>query len=189
MPRVHFVKSARKDNPVAKKGESYYWWKPMVGGRGGAKRFSKEQPSRSQTTQSEFLGGLYAIEDDMLAKADSPEALREAAENLRELGQEQQDKFDNMPEGLQQGDSGQMLEERANGCEEWASHIDQVADELENSLSDIEERWNAWQAYHEADDENAEEPDGDEPEGDTLEEARQALIDEAREEAESGNPL
>jgi hypothetical protein len=24
---VHYVKSARKDNPVAKKGESYYWFK------------------------------------------------------------------------------------------------------------------------------------------------------------------
>lgn len=29
MARLHFVKSARKDNPSAevKKGESYYWWK------------------------------------------------------------------------------------------------------------------------------------------------------------------
>ena len=37
MPRVHHVKSARKDNPVAKKGESYYWWKFRYGG----KRYSK----------------------------------------------------------------------------------------------------------------------------------------------------
>jgi len=26
MARAHFVKKARKDNPVALKGESYWWW-------------------------------------------------------------------------------------------------------------------------------------------------------------------
>lgn len=52
MAKVHFVKSAQKDNPVAKKGESYYWWKPMVGGRGGAKRYSKDRPSTPSSEQS-----------------------------------------------------------------------------------------------------------------------------------------
>lgn len=193
MAKVHFVKSARKDNPVAKKGESYYWWKPMVGGRGGAKRFSKEYPSRSQTTQSEFLSSLYGIEDGSMKDAQTPEDFKAVAEELRELGQEQQDKYDNMPEGLQQGDTGQVLEERAQNCESWADEIDQRADELETALEGFDERWQAWADYREAQDayddldedeqeaaDEPEEPDSEEPEGDSSEDAKQAIIDEHR---------
>ena len=39
-PRVHYVKSARKDNPVAKKGEPYYWWQSYC----SPKQFSKTPP-------------------------------------------------------------------------------------------------------------------------------------------------
>lgn len=193
MAKVTFVKSARKDNPVAKKGESYYWWKPMVGGRGGAKRYSKERPSRSQLTQSEFLSTLYGIEDGDMASAQTPEDFKAVAEALRELGEEQQGKYDNMPEGLQQGDTGQMLEERAQGCESWADEIDQRADELETALEGFDERWQAWADYREAQDayddldedeqeaaDEPEEPDSDEPEGDNSEDAKQAIIDEHR---------
>jgi hypothetical protein len=179
MARVTFVKSARKDNPVAKKGESYYWWKPMVGGRGGAKRYSKERPSRSQLTQSEFLSTLYDIEDGSMSEAHTPEDFREVAEALRELGQEQQEKYDNMPDGLQQGDTGQMLEERASGCDSWADEIDTAADELESALEEVDANWQAWEDYDE-EDEDAEEPDCEKPEGNTVEEARQAVIDEKR---------
>lgn len=196
MPRVHFVKAARKDNPVAKKGESYYWWKPMVGGRGGAKRYSKERPSRSQTTQSEFLSTLYGIEDGSMASAQTPEDFNAVAEELRDLGQEQQDKYDNMPEGLQQGDTGQMLEERAQNCESWADEIEQAATELESKLEGFEDRWDEWEAFRAAQisyddgetEEEPEEPDSDEPEGDSMEETKQAIIDEAREVFES-NPF
>jgi len=50
MARANFVKKARKDNSVVKKGESYYWWKFAY----GSKQYSKEAPSRSQLTQSGF---------------------------------------------------------------------------------------------------------------------------------------
>lgn len=193
MAKVHFVKSARKDNPVAKKGESYFWWKPMVGGRGGAKRYSKDRPSRSQLTQSEFLSALYGIEDGDMASAQTPEDFNAIAEALRELGQEQQEKYDNMPEGLQQGDTGQMLEERASNCESWADEIEEAATELESKLEGFEDRWQEWAEYHEARDayddldedeqeaaDEPEEPDSEEPEGDSMEEAKQAIVDEAR---------
>lgn len=117
MAKVHFVKSARKDNPVAKKGESYFWWKPMIGGRGGAKRYSKERPKPSQLTTSEFLSRFYDIEEQ-IAEAKDPDTLEQIAQDLSELGDETREKYDNMPEGLQQGDTGTMLDERATGCDE-----------------------------------------------------------------------
>ena len=79
-----------------------------------------------------------------MANAQSPEDFRGVAEALRELGSEQQEKYDNMPEGLQQGDTGQMLEERASNCESWADEIEQRADELESALEAVDAAWQAW---------------------------------------------
>lgn len=108
MPRVHHVKKALKDNPVAKKGESYYWWKPMVNGRGGAKRYSKTPPKPSQLTSSEFLGTVYDIQDEIATAAASTMAelidLRDGwVGEINDLKSETEDKLNNMPDGLQQG--------------------------------------------------------------------------------------
>lgn len=128
MPRVTFVKKARKDNPACKKGESYYWWALMSGDRYGPKRYSKTMPKPSQLTNSEFLGTMGDIEEEIgsLAADDGLEdSVADIAGRIRELGEEQKGKFDNMPDSLQQGEIGQLLEERANKCSE-------IADELEN---------------------------------------------------------
>lgn len=166
MARVHFVKKALKDNPVCKAGESYFWWKPMVGGRGGAKRYSKERPTRAQLTQSEFLGQAYDLADAGIPGACNAEDLREIASQIRDLGQEQQDKLDNMPDSLQQGDTGQMIQERIDGCDEWATEVDSQADDLPDEPEDNDD------------------PDEDDPERtarevwlEKLEEAKQAAAD------------
>lgn len=178
MARAHFVKSARKDNPVAKKGESYWWWKPMIGGRGGPKRYSKERPKPSQMTQSAFLSVIYGA-GEQLAEADDPETFRTIAQEVRDAGEEAQGSYDNMPEGLQQGDTGQMLEQRSQSAERWADHIESVADELETKLSEIEEM----------DAESLElEDDAEESEIEEAREQKRAeAIDEARQSAEDNN--
>ena len=120
MPRVHFVKQARKDNPVAKKGESYYWWKFRFGG----KRYSKTRPKRSQLTQSGFLSQLYDLNDrlDNLSASSIEELeseVNDIAEEYANLGQECQDSLDMMPDHLQESSSsGELLQERIYGCEE-----------------------------------------------------------------------
>lgn len=127
MPKVTFVKSARKDNPCCKKGESYYHWAFMVGGRGGPKNYSKTPPKASQLTQSEFLGQMCDIEDEIgaLAADDGLEAsVADIAQRIRDLGEEQDSKKDGMPDGLQEGPTGQLLQARSERCGE-------IADELE----------------------------------------------------------
>jgi len=136
MAKVHEVKHARKAIPSAgiKVGDPYFWWKFMVGGRGGAKRVSKTYPRRSQTTQSEFYAAVYDLEDrlaDMKAENyettdDLKSDLEDIASEARALGEEQGEKFDNMPEGLRQGDTGQLLEERRDACEAWADELDAI---------------------------------------------------------------
>jgi hypothetical protein len=140
MPRVTFVKAARKDNPVCKKGESYYWWKFRYGG----KRYSLTRPRQSELTQSEFLSQAYALQERLedLTCEDAQELqdeLNSIAEEARNLGEEQQDKLYNMPDQLQDGDVGQMLEERYNACEEFASELEDIAQRCDDVIEMDEE--------------------------------------------------
>jgi hypothetical protein len=47
-----------------------------------------------------------------LTRADTLEELEDIKSGFEDLGQETQDSLDNMPEGLQQGATGEMLQER-----------------------------------------------------------------------------
>ena len=94
MARATHVKKARKDIPGTdiKAGDSYYWWKFMVGGRGGPKHYSKERPRLSQLTQSEYLGTLYDLQDRLSAlPADSSLAdeVQSLVDDIRQLGEDQ----------------------------------------------------------------------------------------------------
>lgn len=142
MPRVTFVKKAQKDNPVAKKGESYYWWAFMIGGRGGPKRFSKTPPKPSQLTQSEFLSTVLSIGEDAenAPDFDSIESERDdIVGKLQELADETRGKYDNMPDGLQQGDTGQQLESRADSVESSISDLEGIDVSLDEPDKDDKE--------------------------------------------------
>ena len=56
-------------------------------------------------------------------------------ENLRD---EQQDNYDNMPEGLQQGDTGMLLEERVSALDEWISELQGLEFNDENEYEEGE---------------------------------------------------
>lgn len=152
MPKVHFVKKARKpiEHAGIQVGDSYYWWKFRFGG----KRVSKTRPNRSQLTQSGFLSQLYDLEDGIDARLrshvdddggiDSDEVkgeLDSIADDLESLKDECEESLENMPENLRESSwSAELLQERIDALEEWSeglrsihvdedSDIDSVADE------------------------------------------------------------
>lgn len=137
MARVTFVKKARKDYPESgiKKGDSYYWWKFRFGG----KHKSKVKPKPSQLTQSEFLGTLYAIQEEIAEKTtadfnsseDFDTFIEDKKGELNNLADETNDKRENMPENLYDSPTGEMLEERS-------SSVNEMADELENIDTEID---------------------------------------------------
>jgi hypothetical protein len=142
MPRVHHVKKARKDNPVCKKGESYYWWKFRYGG----KRYSLTRPRPSQLTQSAYFGGLRAlceqIEDTEVNDNDDFTSLRDdVASELNVLGNEAQESLDNMPEQLQYAPTGELLQERIDACENASSEVESIDefDEEEPEIADYDQ--------------------------------------------------
>lgn len=131
VPRLHFVKKARKDNPAVKKGESYYWWK----WRFRLKQYSRTRPRRSQMTQSDFLGQIYDLEDGLSSEGISVEEVQDFCTTLEDLRSQCEESLQNMPEHLQETSmSGQILQDRIEGLEEWGYEIES----LDESMTDEE---------------------------------------------------
>lgn len=57
--------------------------------------------------------------------------LNSLKDEIEELRSQEQDKFDNMSEGLQAGDTGQAIEAAATALENAHSAIDEAVGELE----------------------------------------------------------
>ena len=116
-----FVKKARKDNPAVSKGESYWWWKFRRSG----KYYSKEKPKPSQLTQSHYYSTVYSIQETLPDNIDQ-DHIQNMIDQIQELGEGCQESFDNMPESLQYGETGQLLEERVAACEQCAQELENI---------------------------------------------------------------
>jgi PAS domain-containing protein len=140
MPRVH-KRTAAKDYPKSgiKKGDVYYYTKLKLQ-RGGIEKRSLKPFKPSELTTSPFKSGFLAVGERWDESGKGVDDIRAAADAIRDLGGDVRASFDNMPEGLQQGDTGQMLETRADGCDEKADELDGLADELDD-LEDPEVGW------------------------------------------------
>src|SRR5262249_15264378 len=87
----------------------------------------------SQLTVSDFWVAYYSAREafeDALAGADSFASLEDArsdfASELENIRDEQSDKLNNMPEGLQQGSTGELLQERYDGLDGVISDLQGV---------------------------------------------------------------
>lgn len=179
MARLHHRK-ARKDYPDQgiKRGDMYYYAKIKTGPYSSRTIRSLTKPRPSQLTVSEWNGWLGDLQQIEFPAVDNIEGLTEIGENIREFGEEQREKFDNMPEGLQQGSTGELLEERASGCEEWADAIDEAISEYESESQEIDDM--------DADDL---ELDDDEDIEAARDEKRRELFERIKDEAESACPF
>lgn len=146
MPKVHHIQHARKDYPAigVKKGEPYYRWSIKLQ-RGGLVRMSKTPPKPSQLTVSEFYSTLYALQEQTeFSKAQDFSELQsmrdEVVGELEQLRDEQQGKLDNMPEGLQQGSTGELLQERYDVLEQAVDELNGIdIPEVEETEDDDED--------------------------------------------------
>lgn len=146
------VKAARKSPGKCGKcgteiavGSPYRWWKFRFGGKRIRCMGPNCSPRPSEMISSPFLSTAAALEETLQDAVDAFEsdldvdalqgAVEEAAQGFRDLGEEAQGSFDNMPEGLQQGDTGQMLEERVSKCDEIADELDGL--DLRSTWDDI----------------------------------------------------
>lgn len=139
MPRVYQVKKARKARPEhgIEVGDSYYYWKLRFGQSFSASRmcYSKTYPKPWQLTTSDYLQQLYQLAD-RVANLTASETLEDEARDIvgevENLGSEQQEKLDNMPEQLQYAPSGELLQERVTAMETWAQELEQAIGSIQS---------------------------------------------------------
>jgi hypothetical protein len=128
MARAHFIKKSRKAYPKfgIQKGDSYYWWQF----RGGPIMKSKTRPKESQLTRSAHKSECYAILEELeeidLSEIRNGLDLSDYADRIRELGSNAEDSRSNMPEQLQDSNSGELLQQRVDDMEDWADQLEQV---------------------------------------------------------------
>lgn len=60
-------------------------------------------------------------------------ALEDLRNEVGEIQSEEQDKFDNLPESLQQGEQGQKMEEAASALSDCESNFDDIIAALETA--------------------------------------------------------
>lgn len=144
MPRVYSVKKARKDNPVAKRGEPYFWWKHAY----SPKQFSLTYPKASELTQSDKLSRLYLAEETIDAYTGGigdwsfdeshvsglVELLNEVAVDVQDIAEEYQESADAIREHFAESPVADECEERQGACEEIVYQIEDAV----NAIEDLE---------------------------------------------------
>lgn len=60
-------------------------------------------------------------------------------DTIDEVASEERDAFDNLPEGLQQGDKGQAMEAAADALDEAKSQVDSALEAIGEAINKIEE--------------------------------------------------
>lgn len=130
MPRVYERKAAKAYPKFGiEKGQTYFDWTMKTGPRSSRNYKSLKRPRQSQLTGSAFLSGYYGLIESV-EDATCVEDVESIAEDLRSLGSDENEKYENMPENLQQGPTGELLSTRATSC-------DSVADEIESLVENF----------------------------------------------------
>jgi hypothetical protein len=173
MPKVTQV-TAAKDYPKLgiAKGEKCYVWRVRLS-RGGVDCRSKTYPRPSQLNFG-FAGRIGDIELDF-DNAENFETIEQLKSDLEELKDETQGSFDNMPEGLQQGDTGQLLEERVQNMEQWISDIESAISDYDTAVDGLDDKSAEDLKLDEDADEDEIEAKREEIRGEALDELKEAI--------------
>ena len=131
MARV-YKRRAAKDYPDQgiSKGDYYFFCQIKTGQRSSRIMRSLNPFKQSQLTTSPFKCGWYSAMESVPETADMDEqSITDLAQQIAMLGEEAGESFENMPEGLQHGPTGQLLEERRDGAETVVDTLNTLSDE------------------------------------------------------------
>lgn len=137
--------SPEGDEVKIKKGDTYYTW----AFKNGPKYESLSPPRRQQLTQSEYLISCYDLEDELqgineesfTCMSELESAVQDLAERVRELADEQDEKFNNMPDSLQYSYTGELLEQRRDSLNEFADELDNIDYDLSTEQEEFKGDW------------------------------------------------
>lgn len=194
MARIERINKARKEQKCSKCGcvievgmpylkATPYRQRPIT-------RCTKCGLKSYETSGSEYVKECGAIVEDWRENYDLNESTAdEIASALEELRDQQQDSLDNMPENLQQGDTGQMLQERIDSLEctidelnniSWEDCESEAEGEVESEMGEYnpdaeDKQWESEEEYQEEFDSQKQELT-EEKYGDAIDEALSNIV-------------
>lgn len=150
MAKVQVIQKSRKEYKCSKCGKvipvGSKYYKGEINFGPTIIRCSDCKLEAWEVTTSDWQLSTGAIinrwEEDYGVSDSTPEELRDTIEGIMD---EQQERLDNMPEGLQEGDVGQLLQERIDACESTMYELDSIdidslkSDALESYIGDDED--------------------------------------------------
>lgn len=186
MARVNVVQKSRKEQRCGGCGRtipvgSKYFYVDFYSGR-HAVRCAECGFKPYETTENPYLQELYQLKYDynkrleaLDADTDDIDILSELSSDLENLRDEVQERFDNIPEQLQDGEAGSLLQERIDS-------IDGVLSDIDSEEYQTFEDWRDYEGYGENDFDSWCEENGyaDDEETD-MEDHRDEFDDEAKE--------
>ena len=90
--------------------------------------------------QRKYLATLLARVGEVRASIDGLNIdLDEVVSSVGDMADEEQEKFDNMPEGFQQGEKGQAIEQSATDLNEIKDLLNEATEALTTLLDKLEE--------------------------------------------------
>lgn len=152
MARVNRVEKCRQSpgkcggcGETIKKGEQYKWTKPRYGSK--KIRCGKCNFRASDLTTSK-MGQAYDAQESAIDAINSwdgqdiedvKQALTDAAESIREVGEEYQSSADAIRDRFSESSTADDCEEKAQALEQWADDIESAADELPDKPDEVQE--------------------------------------------------
>ena len=144
----------------------HYVWS-MKRQRGGVTKRAATMPRASALTESPYQSAAHELNeriediDDSIDIVGLQSAVEELVTDAEALRDEQQERLDNMPEGLQQGSTGQLLQDRveqldafidelqAIDLDEWEAEPFTPEDERNEAGEEVDENGNTRDEYDE----------------------------------------
>lgn len=80
-----------------------------------------------------------ALSDAIDALEKAKEKIEEAISTVETCREEEQDSYDNLPEGVQAGERGDVMSENVNSLDEALSNIEDMPDIIDETINSIQE--------------------------------------------------
>jgi hypothetical protein len=112
-----------------KKRDPYIWWKFNYGAKHVRCAEPSCSPKPSELTRSFFWGQIHDLQKEGFAGStfdDLRDRVAEVVDALNELAEDCEEKFNNMPESLQNGSTGELLTERAETLRNCVSALESI---------------------------------------------------------------
>ena len=152
MPAVVKKVKAQKDYPQfgVKRGQQHFTWSVPMGGV-FVKFRSMTQPKKSQLVAPGYQQDFAVLQEtaEALGEIHDTSDIDSLIDEITALKDETEEKYNNMPQQLQGGDTGVLMQERVTELETWIEELSNIMSDAEAITDDMEDCAEQWEQISE----------------------------------------